>query len=133
MPAKKKSKPSYSVPEDLQAAPQSGWVYRSVAGEAAQVETPPAVAAAAQPEAPPPVEEACVAQATGVPPPAGKQTTARSSEPRKSTSVTTEILDLTSKTLTSGLATIGNAVLLGTRIATAPFLVGMRWIGLWSR
>ena len=118
MPSRKKQKPSYSVPEDLHETPQTGWVYRSEepgsAGDAAAA----------------PVEEACVAAASESAP---HHPEAREEKKRETSSMTADIIDLTAKTITSGIATMGNAVLLGARLVSAPFVMGMRWMGLGSR
>ena len=149
MPSKKKSKPSFNVPEDLQAAPQGGWVYRSD-DEAPHATKKPeekattssgAVKAASGGDG---TTHAKKTSATAAPAPAvapkvsaktpETKTAKTSGEKSKSSSKSDNgILDLASKTIHSGFETIGNAVLLTTRILTAPITMGMRLIGLKSK
>jgi hypothetical protein len=46
------------------------------------------------------------------------------------TSITSEIIDLAAKTVSSSAAAFGNALLLGARLLTAPLSLGMKMIGL---
>ena len=121
MPSKKKAKPSYSVPEDLQETPQSGWVYRSGSPEP---ESAPSPASASAEKAP----------AVSAPPaPAAPEAPAPKTDQKKSSnsrSVTSEIIDLAGKTLSSSAAAVGNALLLGARLVMAPVSIGMKMIGL---
>jgi len=116
MPSRKKQKPSYNVPEDLNAAPQTGWVYRS-----AEKESSPTAAA--------PVEDAGVAKAVE----RERRREETKEKSRSSNSMTTDIIELTAKTITSGIATMGNAMLLSARVVSAPFVMGMRFMGFKSR
>jgi hypothetical protein len=122
MPSKKRPKPSYSVPEDLQDTPQSGWVYRS--GFPDHESMPAAVG----------VPEIHGLEAAAAPPaPAATAPKSEKKVEKKNSgkvSITSEILDLTAKTVSSSAAAIGSAILLGARLMTAPFSVGMRMIGL---
>ncbi len=148
MPSKKKSKPSFDVPEDLQTAPQAGWVYRSdkeAASAAKKPEEKPAASSVAAKGvsggdgtahakktpahvAPAPAAASKVSER----PP---ETKAKKSEEKSKSSSKSDdgILDLASKTLHSGFETIGNAVRLTTRILAAPITMGMRLIGIKSK
>jgi hypothetical protein len=136
MPSKKKSKPSFKVPEDLESAQPAGWVYRSEVapadkeGSAAAVEEPTGDSGAHQAAAASTVQE----------PPAGHAASSgdsysapASSKTESSRSATPGILDLTARTFSSGMATIGNALMLGAAILTAPFRMGLWIVGLRSR
>jgi hypothetical protein len=123
MPSKKKPRPSYSVPEDLQETPQSGWVYRSSSPEPESMSTPvsvPATNGSETPAGPSPADPAAAASSE-------KKEEKNSSG---KTSITSEIIDLAAKTVSSSASAVGNAILLGTRLITAPLSVGMRLIGL---
>lgn len=115
MPSRKKQKPSYSVPEDLHTAPQTGWVYRSEEAEAASAAVP--------------VEEAGVAKAAQ----RGRRDEETKEKPKNESTMTADIIELTAKTITSGIATMGNAMLLGARVVSAPLVMGMRLMGLKPR
>ncbi len=136
MPPKKKSRPSFKVPDDLETAPQAGWVYRSDSTPAAEQGSAskseqPAVEPAQPPATPAPAPaKPQAAQTAARPEPHTPPTTFRA-EPAKSDS--NGILDLTAKTLSSGMATIGNALMLGAAILTAPFRVGLWIVGFRGR
>jgi hypothetical protein len=146
MPSKKKSKPSFNVPEDLQAAPQAGWVYRSD-GEAAPAAKTAEKSEAAEAKAvapPEPAPRAKKAPATAAPAPAMASGTPQNAtepktvkpspgKPKSAAKSDNGILGLAAKTLQSGFETVGNAVLLTTRIIAAPISMGMRLIGLKSK
>jgi hypothetical protein len=136
MPPKKKSKPSFKVPEDLESVPQAGWVYRSES-TSTEGKKPPAAADAAiadepargeKPEAGIPKDSAAHKSADfepSVPPASPKVESTNSSS--------SGILDLTAKTLSSGMATIGNALMLGAAILTAPLRIGLWLVGIRGR
>ena len=133
MPPRKKSKPSFKVPDDLETAPQAGWVYRSDSTPAAEQgpvskSEKPAVEPSQPPAVPVPAMQAARTAASLEPhtPP-----TKFRAEPAKSDS--NGILDLTAKTLSAGMATIGNAFMLGVAILTAPFRVGLWIVGFRGR
>jgi len=134
MASRKKTKPSFDVPEELRSAPQAGWVYRTEAGAAepapkepaarkkAAGAPPPASAAAAA--APPPAPEA--AAALPLPPAPAPAAGAKSSkkEPEE-----WGIVDLAAHTFSSGFAAFGNSWLLAARILASPFSLGMKILG----
>jgi hypothetical protein len=139
MPPKKKSKPSFKVPEELESAPQAGWVYRSeptptaekkssAAVEAAQADSAEKeLAAAARKEEPvkTPATRTSGDHEPRVPP------TSPRIEPARSSS--SSILDLTAKTFSSGMATLGNAFKLGAALLTAPLRMGLWLVGIRGR
>jgi hypothetical protein len=135
MPPKKKSKPSFKVPEDLESTQQAGWVYRSETSPKGVEES---AAAIKQPEVDSGVHKAAASPTDAQPSAIHK---ARSSEPEaapassktESSWSTPGILDLTAKTFSSGMATIGNALMLGAAILTAPFRMGLWIVGFRSR
>ncbi len=136
MPPKKKSKPSFKVPEDLETAPQAGWVYRSESTPAAeQGSVSKSEKAKAEPVEPPAESASAPAEPqaarTGADREPNTPPTAFRAEPAKSES--NGILDLTAKTISSGMATIGNALMLGAAILTAPFRVGLWIVGFRDR
>ena len=137
MPSKKKSKPSFQVPEELQKAPQAGWVYRSdqqapakeikAESKAASENKSPAKPKPAR-RAAPTSKALSVRHAAHAPSPVPRQ--AKASAPTKAASSSGGILDLTAKTLSAGFGTAGNLVLLTTRILAAPVSLGRRLLGL---
>lgn len=135
MPPKKKSRPSFKVPEDLESTQQAGWVYRSETSPKGAEES---AAAIKQPEVDSGVHVAAAASTDAE---SSAIHNARSSEPEAApASSKTElpwstpgILDLTAKTFSSGMATIGNALMLGAALLTAPFRMGLWIAGLRSR
>ena len=143
MPSKKKSKPSFDVPEDLQTAPQAGWVYRSDKEAAPAAKKPEEKAAAPSVGAKRVSGGDGTAQAKKAPAPAASSKVTeksaetkpkKSEEKSKSSSKSDDgILDLASKTLHSGFETIGNALRLTTRVFAAPITMGMRLIGIKSK
>ena len=128
MPSKKKAKPSYSVPEDIRETPQSGWVYRSESADSPAVSSAKSAHSDAQERAA--VEPAPTVTASAARAPAAKK---EEKKEKKGESLTSDIVDLTSKTFTSGMAAVGNALLLGARIVTAPFVLGMKMMGFGSK
>ena len=129
MPSKKKTKPSFQVPEDLQTAPQAGWVYRSdgpaprKASKAPAKSRPAAKARLAESVAP--------AAAASSPPP--KKAETKKSEAAKSNSSSSSshgVLDLTSRALSAGFEAAGDIARLTTRFLTMPFSLGKRMLGL---
>jgi hypothetical protein len=127
MPSKKKSKPSFQVPEELQKAPQAGWVYRSDRQTKEAKPTPKAGSGSRGPAKPAAAETAAHAPSHAPhrdktsPPPKKKESSSGSSG---------GILDLTAKALSAGFGTVGNIVLLTTRIIAAPVSLGRRIFGL---
>jgi hypothetical protein len=125
MPPKKKSKPTFEVPEELQTAPQTGWVYRSEHESEAQADTieepKPAEFHEAAPAVipPPPAPEP--------PPPAHKSGNGDASHHTSKSDM--DLFDLAALTISSGFEAIGNAMILTTRIITAPFSMGMKMLG----
>ena len=135
MPTKKRSKPSFQVPEELQKAPQAGWVYRSdrqapvkevkAASKVASVSRGPAKSKAAEGTAP--SSDAARGRRTGqAPSPVQAAPRAKKSASGSSGG----ILDLTAKALSAGIGTAGNLMLLTTRIIAAPVSLGRRLFGL---
>ena len=137
MPSKKKSKPSFQVPEDLQTAPQAGWVYRSdehaparggkaasksASGSkgAAKTRKTENVAPAAETAAPP----------KSAPPRGDHSKPAAASKSDSKSKSTSSVLDLTAKALSAGFGTVGGLVLLSTTIVAAPFALGKRILHL---
>src|SRR5512136_3082188 len=123
MPSKKKSKPSYDVPEELQRAPQAGWVYRSDASrpskaKAASTHKSPAKTApiAALASAPAVRSQVSIPAAAVETPHASRESHSQSS----SSKLDDGIIDLAARTISSSFNALGNAVLLTTRIITAP-------------
>ena len=131
MPSKKKSKPSFKVPEDLDSAPQAGWVYRSET-TAAQADAPPPLKAQ-KAERPPPLPKASKAPVSTPPKSSDKHSDTKSDGAKSESSLSSGILDLTAKTFSSGMATIGNALMLGAAILTAPIRIGLWVVGFRSR
>ena len=135
MPTKKKSKPSFQVPEDLQKAPQAGWVYRSdrpapakeakAASKVASVNRGPAKSKPTEGAAPS-SQPASDRHAAHAPSHAPSTAGAKASESESSGGV----LDLTAKALSAGIGTAGNLILLTTRIIAAPVSLGRRLFGL---
>jgi len=126
MPSKKKPKPSYSVPEDLKETPQSGWVYRS--GSPDPEDLPPSVEVRSdeKPEAAGLVDAAAPAAASS----AATPSTSGSAKVAAGKSITSEIIELAANAVSSGAAALGNVILLGARLATAPISIGLKMIGL---
>jgi hypothetical protein len=134
MPAKKKSKPSFKVPEDLESAPQAGWVYRSEKASAAEPEPatkPPAGDPIIQKVAAPPAAISAPTPSTAFD--CDTYAEPSSSKTDSSDYSTPGILDYTSKTFSSGMATIGNALMLGAAIIVAPIRVGLWIVGFRNR
>jgi hypothetical protein len=135
MPSKKKSKPSFHVPEELRTAPQTGWVYRSdakaPAKEAKPAHKPPSGSKSTQNRkpavAPAPIPVAAPKRSEAEPKHAAPAPNKKDRSSKKSSS---GALDLTAKTLSAGFGTAGNILLLTTRIFTAPFMLGKRFLGL---
>ncbi len=143
MPSKKKSKPSFEVPQDLQTAPQAGWVYRSD-GDASGDGQKPETGAAPMPT---PAPQASL-EGGALPAPATAEAVEAAPKPKtgsrtghkagaKTSSKTgsksdskSGILDLAAKTISAGFETVGNAVLLTTRIMMMPLDMGMRVLRL---
>ncbi len=136
MPSKKKSKPSFQVPEELQNAPQAGWVYRSdghapakeakagpkhAAGKKAAAKSKPAKSA--------PPAHAAHASAHAVSPSAETKAAAapKANSPSKSSN---GIMDLTAKTLSAGFGIAGGLVFLATSLLATPFALGKRMLHL---
>jgi hypothetical protein len=133
MPSKKKSKPSFKVPEDLDSAPQAGWVYRSETTPT-QAGTPAsAPRKAAKAEAPPPPPKASKPPVSTPSNSSDQHSQSKSGETKSDSSLSSGILDLTAKTFSSGIATIGNALMLGAAILTAPIRIGLWVVGFRSR
>jgi len=141
MPSKKKSKPSYNVPEELQTAPQAGWVYRSDVSRSPEA-TPKSFR---KPQATTvtratPASKTAGKSATPIPAPQTPPIPAAPSESPKDAKSTRShataskssdgIMDLAARTISSSFEAIGNAVLLTTRIITAPISMGMKMLGL---
>jgi hypothetical protein len=130
MPSRKKKKPSFEVPEDVRNAGQAEWVYRSDS-------KPPDVARPAAPAVETvnaPVFDIPVSRTAEVKKrPGARRSAGGQSERSQSHSGQKEknsgILNLTTKTFSSGFSTLANATLLGSRIALAPFRFGARMIG----
>ncbi|HYK90663.1 MAG TPA: hypothetical protein VE398_17960 [Acidobacteriota bacterium] len=136
MPAKKKSKPSFKVPEDLESAPQAGWVYRSESTQ--KVDKGSASRGGdseAEPESHPsvPVPPAIHPRETRSGSNHHSSGTPASSKEESSHSSSTGIFDLTARTFSSGVATIGNALMLGAAILTAPLRIGLWMVGFRGR
>jgi hypothetical protein len=94
MPSKKKHKPQFEIPEDVQAPSGSGWVYQSD-----------------EPAAPPPGRTAHAPEPRS---------------PRLQASSNLGIVDAGTEVVVHGVATIGNIVLLTTRVVTMPWSVALR-------
>ena len=146
MPSKKKSKPSYNVPEELQTAPQAGWVYRSDAprsrpsttknlrksragidAEAVRAGTNTGKAIAPIPAPAPYAPPAAATPIVGLEKPQeikGKHSQATTSKPNDG------IMDLAARAISSSFEAMGTVVLLTTRIITAPISMGMKMLGL---
>ena len=123
MPSKKKSRPSFKVPEDLESAPQAGWVYRSE----------PAAEAEPAPVREPEDREPERRQAPWEESDTWEHDSGKTSSSDEEESSSDDILDLTAKTFSSGVETIGNALRLGAAILTAPIRMGLWIIGFRSR
>ena len=123
MASRKRAKPSFDVPEELRSAPQGGWVYRS--GD----ETGDAPAPLRQPlvegGAPSAAESADKAGSAAAPSPGP----AVAAAPAGGEPAEAGIMDLAARTISSGLATVGNMWLLAARILTSPFSMGMKILG----
>ena len=136
MPSKKKSKPSYSVPEDIQPAAGTGWVYRSESADSAS-DPPPKATRASVPHAeagkPAKTVEAAAPETSKVVKASTPAIKKEEKKAKKNDSITSDLVDLASKTVTSGMAAVGNALLLGARLATAPLVVGIRMMGFGSK
>ncbi len=137
MSAKRKKKPSFEMPEELQSAPQTGWVYRSDAAAEPQPAIPELKHAAAEPAEPSTVQPWAEADGHSAPRlslPRPAQEPADTNHNHKPKPQDPGIVDLTWKTLESGFATVNNCAKLGYRIATAPWRIGT-WVitgGWWK-
>jgi hypothetical protein len=137
MPSKKKSKPSFQVPEELQTAPQAGWVYRSdkeAPAKEAKSARKSSAGGKAAPKGKPAVETAPVPAAAA---PAPRVTEAKpkpaapaAKKKDRSSKSSNGVLDLTAKTLSAGVSTAGSLMLMTTRIMVAPLKLGKRFLGL---
>jgi hypothetical protein len=137
MPSKKKSKPSFQVPEELQKAPQAGWVYRSdqhtpakeakAAPKAASGSRSSAKSKHAESHAP--ASHAASTRHEAHAPSAPKAKTSAPAKKSSSSDSSSGILDLTAKALSAGFGTAGNLMLLTTRIIAAPVSLGRRLLG----
>ncbi len=132
MPSKKKSKPSFEVPEDLQSAPQAGWVYRSDRDTEGKMEVPPEAQAAPEAASDPVVAtKKAASRATEAAKPASASSKPRTqAKPQSKTDSGSGILDLAARTISAGFETMGGAMLLATRIFMAPFSMGLRVLRL---
>ncbi len=137
MPSKKKSKPSFQVPEELQTAPQAGGVYRSDEQlPAKEVKAASKPAAAGRAPGKPKRADAPAASA-GTAAPAGlkkasaeKTRSAEESKSDSSSNYSSGVIDLTAKALSAGFGTAGGLVLLTTTLIAAPFALGKRFLHL---
>ncbi len=123
MSPKKKQKPSFNVPEELHTAPQTGWVYRSESDSEPHPEANQASQPAEFREAVP------EAAATPIPEPPPKTGSTKNNGTRATSKSDMDLFDLAALTISSGFEAIGNAMLLTTRIITAPFSMGMKMLG----
>ncbi len=134
MTSKKKSKPSFQVPEELQAAPQAGWVYRSDGqAPAKDVEAPPKSAATRKKtrrRKPAARKAAAAAPPHSQPKPAAVSKAPAARKPGSASNSIPGFMNLTARTVSAGFGTAGNIVLLTTRILTVPFSFGRRLLGL---
>ena len=127
MPSKKKSRPSFDIPEDLHTTPQAGWVYRTDRPDSRAKEKKGAHAASSG-------SSGTAARREHHPAPAKrKQPASSTSKTKKSSEASSGILDLTVKTMSSGFSTAGDVMLFGARMVTMPFVWGMRMMGWISR
>ena len=127
MPSKKKSRPSFDIPEDLHTTPQAGWVYRTDRPDSRAKEKKGAHAASSG-------SSGTAARREHQAAPAKKKHPASSaSKTKKSSEASSGILDLTVKTMSSGFSTAGDVMLFGARLVTTPFVWGMRIMGWVSR
>ncbi len=137
MPPKKKSKPSFKVPEDLESAPQAGWVYRSEPTEARPKAAPPAE------ETKPVTRELRAVPAAIEPEPRIPRQTweheyedsseSDDEDSSDSSFFSSDILELSAKTFSSGMSAFGNALMLGAAFLTVPLRIGMWVVGLRDR
>ncbi len=136
MPSRKKSKPSFKVPEDLESAPQAGWVYRSDSAPEVEKEEAPAKQSRTR--------ERSKRQAPSEEQPASETqkhdtetifTTPKedSSDSDSDSDSSDGIFDLTAKTFSSGMETLSNAFMLGAALLTAPIRMGLWMIGIRSK
>ncbi len=137
MPSKKKSKPSFQVPEELQSAPQAGWVYRSDEQMPAKAGKPaPKTAAGGRAAAKPKHTESSLPTPETHVPGAAKPAPAHESKPRtaeKSDSdskSSSAVIDMTAKVLSAGIGAAGGLVLVTTTLVAAPFALGKRILHL---
>lgn len=137
MPSKKKSKPSFQVPEELQTAPQAGWVYRSdeqhAAKEGKAVSKPAAASRATgkakRADLPAQTSDAVAPAALKKTPPE-KSKPAAKTKSDSSSDTSSGIIDLTAKALSAGFGTAGGLILLTTTLIAAPFALGKRFMHL---
>jgi hypothetical protein len=127
MPSKKRSRPSFEVPQDLQTAPQAGWVYRSDADTHKGAEKRKTQAAPKPPPAPLFASESAISRSAR---PAEPAKATPKPETESKTDSRSGILDLAAETISAGFETLGNAMLLTTRIIMMPFAMGMRILRL---
>ncbi len=127
MPSKKKPKPSFQVPEELQSAPQAGWVYRSDEPSPAKAaKTAPKAGAGGKATGRSKRVESETPAAAPKPPHADKSKPAAAPASDSKSNSSSAVLDLTAKALSAGFGTAGGFVLLATTLIAAPFALGKR-------
>jgi len=138
MPSKKKSKPSFQVPEELQTAPQAGWVYRSdepppakgAKGAAKSAASGKTGGRAKRADAPQASAGAIMAPAEHKKPHTDSSKPPAVSKSNSASKSSSGVLDLTAKVLSAGFGTAGGLVLMTTTIFAAPFAFGKRLLRL---
>jgi hypothetical protein len=138
MPSRKKSKPSFDVPQDVQNSGQAEWVYRSdaTAGDRRATGGTTKTRSAAAEEIPVTRTESTASTENSQPVSHTQQRSnrttgeTRSSGSSRKSNNSSGILDLTARTFSAGFETLSNATLLGAQIALAPFRFGLRMMRL---
>lgn len=134
MPSKKKSKPSFQVPEELQAAPQAGWVYRSD-GPARARGTKTAHKSGSDGKAAAKSRQAGSTAAARIPSasprraPAAKPETAPERAKESASGSRRSFMNIGADAMSAGFGTAGNFLLLTTRMFVAPLSLGKRLFG----
>ncbi len=99
MASKKKPKPQFDVPEELESSPKAGWVYRSAAA----------------------TKEIAAAKPLNIMPPPATTDPRPRSEPYHLAAAGAE-------TVGHGLAAVGNIFLLGARLIALPMRVAIQFL-----
>ncbi|MGI8783480.1 MAG: hypothetical protein ACR2L2_07525 [Acidobacteriota bacterium] len=131
MASRKKTKPSFDLSADVITAPQSGWVYRSDAPATGAPKARPARRARKTSARP----RATIRSVTPIRPVTSirRPLAAAKPAPKRSRRTTGSLWGVPAQALAAGLGTTSRLLMMGTRIVTWPFTIGLRFLGSMAR